>query len=81
MVRSSRSPWPEIRSKDNTFAIRRAQLAYEMCIFDLVRPYLNRDRLDKLAPIGLTIKLLLARMDGEIPPYEGILLVRNKITP
>ena len=70
-----------IAGGDDNFASRRAQLDYEMCLFDLVRPHLSRDRLDKLAPIGLTLQLLLARMDGEIPPYEGILLVRDKIAP
>lgn len=67
--------------EDDRFAARRAQLNYELCLFDLVRPHLSRDHLDRLAPIGLTLRLLLARIDGEVPPYEGILLVRDKAAP
>jgi hypothetical protein len=68
-------------AESDEFARRRAQLDYEMCLFELVRPHLSRERLEKLAPTGLTLRLLRARMDGEVPPYEGILLVRNKIVP
>jgi len=58
-------------AKDDLFAGRRALLDYELCLFELVRPHLSRDRLDKLAPIGLTLQLLRARIDGEVAPLRG----------
>jgi hypothetical protein len=66
-------------AKDDKFAVQRAELDYELCLFDLVRPHLSRDSLVKLTPIELTLRLLLSRRVGELEPYEGILLVRDKI--
>jgi hypothetical protein len=68
-------------TEPDSLACRRAFLDYEMCLFDLVRPHLSQYRLNQMAPIGLTLRLRLSRINGEVPPYEGILLVRDKTAP
>jgi hypothetical protein len=62
-------------------ATRRAWRNYAICLLDIAHPHLNRKSLDKLEPIEFTLRLLVAREAGEVQPYEGILLVRDRNAP
>jgi hypothetical protein len=62
-------------------AARRAWRTYAICLLDIAHPHLNRKGLDKLEPIEFTLRLLIAREAGEVQPYEGILLVRDRNAP
>ena len=64
---------------DDRFAARRGEIDYELCLSDIIHPHLSRDSQVELASIRLALRNLRARAAGETEPYEGILLVRDKI--
>jgi hypothetical protein len=66
---------------DDRLAARRAVIEYELCLSDIIHPHLSADSQDQLDldSMRLTFRHLRARAAGEIEPYEGILLVRDKI--
>jgi len=69
-----------VEDLDLGFAARKAWRDCAIRMFDLARPHLSHKQLDELAVFDFALRLLAARETGEVKAYEGILLVRDRIT-